>query len=149
MPGSWPPHELPNLTNENHEVTSPATRKYNCIAWAASDDTRKWWPDPFGIGHWPDGAQRQVTIQAFVDAYSDLGYVVCQSAALEQGIEKIAIYATDGLSGLVPQHAALQLEDGRWSSKLGDFEDIAHRSLDDVECPRYGRAAIYMCRIRN
>lgn len=149
MPGSWPPHELPNLTNENHEVTSPASRKYNCIAWAAGDDTRKWWPDPFGIGHWPRNAQRRVTTQAFIDAYSDLGYVVCQNAVLEHGIEKIAIYATDGLSGPEPTHASLQLEDGRWSSKLGDYEDIAHRSLDGVACLRYGRAVVYMSRARN
>ncbi len=94
MLGSWSPHELPNLTNENHEVTSLASRKYNCIAWAASDDTRWWWPDAFGIGHWPGDAQRKVTIQAFVDAYSGLGYVVCQNADLEHGIEKIAIYGS-------------------------------------------------------
>jgi hypothetical protein len=31
-----------NLTDENHEVTSPKTIEYNCIAWAANNSTR-WW----------------------------------------------------------------------------------------------------------
>ena len=37
---------FPGLRNSAYRVTSPAARDYNCIAWAAGDATRWWWPDP-------------------------------------------------------------------------------------------------------
>jgi hypothetical protein len=43
---------------------------------------------------------------------------------LEDGYEKVAIYASpDGIL----THAAKQLEDGLWSSELGQLEDVKHR----------------------
>ena len=42
--------------------------------------------------------------------------------SLEPGFEKVALYALGG----VPKHAARQLSSGRWSSKLGDLEDVEH-----------------------
>lgn len=33
---------FPNQKDDEYEVTSPQTRGYNCIAWAA-DDMEKWW----------------------------------------------------------------------------------------------------------
>src|SRR5713101_10154879 len=36
-----------------YRVTSPATRNYNCVAWAASRTDRWWWPSPFA--YWPAG----------------------------------------------------------------------------------------------
>lgn len=33
------PGDFPNLTPASHQVTSPATVAYNCIAWAALDTT--------------------------------------------------------------------------------------------------------------
>jgi hypothetical protein len=46
-----------------------------------------------------------------------------------------------------PTHAAKQLPDGRWKSKLGDFEDIEHNTVKAVEddyC--YGTVVQYMKR---
>jgi hypothetical protein len=74
MPGSWPTSELPNLNDNNCQVTSMASRRYNCIAWAARENTRWWWPDPLGVGYWPSGVQRSETPEAFVAAYSTLGF---------------------------------------------------------------------------
>ncbi|HMD98104.1 MAG TPA: hypothetical protein VKM93_12350 [Terriglobia bacterium] len=45
MSGSWLPGDFPNLNAGNHEITSAASRLYNCIAWAAGDTQRWWWPD--------------------------------------------------------------------------------------------------------
>jgi hypothetical protein len=39
----------------------------------------------------------------------------------------------------IPTHAALQLESGDWTSKLGDFEDISHSTIEAVSGPVYGR----------
>jgi hypothetical protein len=82
-------------------------------------------------------------------AYQTIGFQPCFSPALEDGIEKIAVYAVDiGNGNLFPTHAALQLESGRWASKLGDLEDIQHSSAEDVNGPIYGRPVIYMQRDR-
>ena len=94
MLGSWPIYELPNLVPETYDITSSATRRYNCIAWAAGEDFRNWWPDSFDVGYWPPGVPRQVTIQAFIRAYGALGYRPCIDGALEPGVEKIALYGT-------------------------------------------------------
>ena len=53
MSGSWNYSEFPRLTAADYQVTSPATRKYNCIAWSVDATDAKWWPDPLGIGRWP------------------------------------------------------------------------------------------------
>ena len=150
MPGSWPPHELPYLADDNCTVTSLNSRQYNCIAWAAGDDGNNWWPDPMGIGTWPAGAPRVVTLDAFIKAFETKGYKLCYNNSREDGLEKVAIYAKmDQISGVpIPTHAALQLETGEWTSKLGPFEDVRHRTIDDVNGPVYGKGVCYMSRPR-
>jgi hypothetical protein len=132
---------LPNLEAGFLE-TSPQSDLYNCIAWAAGDSARWWWPDE--DSYWPSGAPRVYEISAFLAAYQTLGYVECEDADLEAGFEKIAIYAdTKG-----PQHAARQLGDGKWTSKLGPYEDISHIHVSCVNCPLYGVAVKFMKRVR-
>jgi hypothetical protein len=146
MPGSWRASDFPNLTNQNCEIKSPRTNRYNCIAWAAGNDTHWWWPDGRGIGYWPQNVPREETLEAFIRAFATIGYHVCDNAALEAGFEKIAIYAERVGTILVPTHSALQLPDGRWTSKLGPFEDIQHRTLSDLDGPAYARAVAYLKR---
>jgi len=86
-------------------------------------------------------------MDAFAMTYGTLGYVVCQDGTLEDGYEKIVIYAK-GSSSLEPTHAARQLANGRWTSKLGQLEDIEHDSPVVVEGPSYGKAVLYMKRKR-
>ena len=128
-----PPGAFPLLSADNYRVTSPASRHYNCVAWAAGDSQRWWWPDEQEVGFWPAGVPREQTVDAFVRAYRTLGFEVCQDAALEHGFEKVAIYALDGR----PTHAARQLPGGRWSSKLGAQEDIEHER-EALDGPVYG-----------
>jgi hypothetical protein len=149
MPGSWNPGEFPSLNEGNHIITSPFDRLYNCTAWAAGITTRKWWPDRRNIGFWPKGVPRQETVGAFFQAYGTLGYKPCFSCELEYGVEKIAIYAIRDADGTeTPTHAAIQLTNGRWSSKLGDFEDISHVKPEDVTGPLYGHKIYYLSRSR-
>jgi hypothetical protein len=57
-------------------------------------------------------------------------HVEAQGRELEHGVEKVAIYVDcDG----VPTHAARQLADGTWTSKLGEWEDIQHDTLEAME----------------
>lgn len=96
---------FPNLTDENHQVTSPSTIKYNCIAWAAGNTDRWWQPG----SHWPvESVREDVGIGNLIAAFSALGYVECDDGKLEQGFEKLAIYGY----GLMYTHAARQLPDG-------------------------------------
>ena len=144
MPGSWPTNELPNLRADNCEITSVATRRYNCIAWAAGENIRNWWPDPMGVGFWPSRIPRKVTVEAFLKAYGTRGYRLCFDGSLEAGIQKIALYGKDQGNGVVPTHAALQLESGEWTSKLGPFEDIKHATVQDVDGPVYGAVICFL-----
>ncbi len=149
MPGSWPPSEFPYLDDNSCEVTSGASRRYNCIAWAAGNNTRWWWPDPMGIGYWPPDVPRAETVEAFMLAFEALGYQLCYESSLEAGIEKIVIFGKKNQQDVViPTHAALQLESGEWTSKLGPFEDIQHKTVDAVNGPVYGEFVCYMCRPR-
>lgn len=102
---------------------SPDTIDYNCIAWAAEDNTKRWDPDPWGIYYWPETVPRRSSIQAVVAAYESIGYKVCDNTGIESGFKKIAIYA-DSLD--MPKHVARQLPDGEWTSKLGDGVDVEH-----------------------
>ena len=110
----------------NYVETSPEDNRYNCIAWTFRDRTRYWWPIPFF--YWPSEVPRQVTIEAFRQLYIVNGYTVCDNGNLEAGYEKVAIYVRNQK----PTHAAKQLPNGKWSSKLSDQEDVEHDSLEDL-----------------
>jgi hypothetical protein len=147
MPGSWSTQDLPNLDTNNHVVTSPLSRRYNCIGWAAGSITQWWWP--IGRYYWPPNAPREETVEAFIHAYGTIGYIECENGSLEPGFEKIAIYAVQETGGgLTPTHAAKQMSNGRWTSKIGPLEDIEHATLENVNCRIYGEAVAYLKRPR-
>lgn len=149
IPGSWPVQDLPFLNEQNCEETSPFKRRYNCIAWAVGDTSRKWWPGIGNQGYWPPGVPREETIAAFMEAFATLGYQLCYDERLEDGVEKLAIYGIVEADGTVtPTHAARQLASGKWTSKLGDFEDISHETVDDVNGPVYGHMICCVSRPR-
>ena len=97
-------------------------------------------PNPY----WPPEAPNEETLSAFVAAYATVGYSLCQDGKQEEGFEKIAIYA-DPSTG-TPTHAAHQLVDGRWESKLGSCVDIQHDLLSELTESRYGDVVCYMKR---
>ena len=123
-------------------ITSPKTKSHNCIAYAADDQTRKWWPDKMEVDHWPDGVIREPTIEAFVAAFQTLGYEVFDSPDPEANFEKIALYTKP--SG-TPTHASKQWNNGLWRSKLGDEQDVEHE-LDGLDGIRYGAITKFMRR---
>jgi hypothetical protein len=133
---------FPGLRDTGHSITSPATPAYNCIAWAAGDDRRFWWPQD--LAYWPQGAPRELTLEAFVRAYRTVGYDLCEDGTLEAGYEKIAIYAKDS----EPTHAARQLPTGEWTSKLGREVDISHATLSGLQGDAYGTVVRFMRRAR-
>jgi hypothetical protein len=82
-------------------------------------------------------------------AYETLGYKLCLNGSLENGVEKIAIFGIKRPDGTVsPTHAALQLESGEWTSKLGPLEDVVHPDVNAVRGPVYGKVVLYVSRTR-
>lgn len=125
---------FPQLQPGTYSITSPASVYYNCIAWAASETDRRWWPMDAPDAYWPT-AERDATVDCFIRAFTLLGYEPCDDCALELGYEKVALYATGGNE---PTHMARQLPNGNWTSKLGKLEDIEHGTLSAVEGNDYG-----------
>lgn len=118
---------LPGLRDSAYSVTSEATGRYNCIAWA-SGETEDWWapvdsPDFF----WPAGFDRvaadaEVTLNLVARLFSAYGFERCPDGSPEEGVEKVALFADDGEF----LHVARQLPSGRWTSKLGQDRDVEH-----------------------
>jgi len=127
-------HLFPQLKINDFSITSSVSHDYNCVAWAARETERWWWPDPSGASYWPTDVPRVETLDAFVRTFQVFGYEVCDSAVLERGFEKIAIFADPAGT---PTHIARQLSSGRWTSKLGNLEDIEH-DLRGLEGRSYG-----------
>ena len=121
---------------------SPADCSYNCIAWATSNSSDWWEPDPFYQYYWPEEAPRKYTMEAYLAAFRSRGFEVCNDGSLEVGTEKIVIYELQGK----PKHAARQLANGNWTSKMGDFEDVEHLELSCLGGPFYGEPSVYMAR---
>lgn len=135
---------FPRLRSSRFSITSPPARKYNCIAWAAGE-AHRWWEPEVGY-YWPSGAEKAPSIEALVSAYATLGYEPCDNGELEHGLEKVAIYR----KGYSYSHAARQLEDGTWTSKLGQGFDISHelRGLTGEGPNAYGEVAVFLKRRR-
>jgi hypothetical protein len=133
---------FPRLRGSGYRIESPQDPDYNCIAHAAGDQRNRWWPDPGGWAAWPEGVPREETLEAFRAAFATLGYVPCEGAEPESGFEKVALFAD---SHGVPTHAARQVPSGRWTSKLGELEDIEH-ALHDLTGLVYGSVVLVMKR---
>jgi hypothetical protein len=134
---------FPHLAEEGYVETSPATRQYNCIAWAAGQTEAWWWPRSMEVHFWPDGVAREETLDAFVAAFATVGFLPCADGNFEFGVEKVALFARDGK----PKHAARLQADGTWTSKLGEWLDVTH-ILRGLEGPFYGTVAAYLQRAK-
>lgn len=147
-PSEWIELEFSRLRNNpTYEPKSPVDQDYNCIAFAADDTERWWWPPgPFGGGsYWPPEAPTELTVESFIAVFRTLGYELCSDGTPEEGYEKVAIYEKRG----EPTHAARQEPDGRWLSKLGQGYDIVHQALEDIGGENgYGDVAVFLRRIR-
>jgi hypothetical protein len=137
---------FPRLGYDCAATSSPA-RGYNCIAWAAGDNTR-WWepPQPWAPWfYWPSEASVGYAIDDLRSAYHTVGFEECPDGALEDESEKVALY---GSQAGVWLHAARQLPNGRWTSKLGREDDIEHGTPYELECRDYGTVIGFMKRTR-
>jgi len=136
---------FPGLRATPFRLTSPRARSYNCIGFAANAENNWWWPEGDAPTiYWPPGAPRELTVDAFAFVFVLLGYTIGGDDTHEPGIEKVALFAN---AAGTPTHAARQLASGRWTSKLGEAEDIEHE-LRALEGEIYGTVALVLKRAR-
>ncbi len=94
-----------------------------------------------GPYYWPDGLPRGIySVENYVDAFRTVGFTESPDGTLVEGVEKIVIYGMFGIG----KHAAKQLPDGRWASKLGKNVDIEHMLPDSLEGTAYGQVVVFM-----
>lgn len=127
---------FPHLTESTYRESSPKTTDYNCIAWAVGISNLFMWPNAYS--YWPPRCPYEETIDAFTTAFAFYGYKPCENAQYEEGYDKIALYAREDR----PKHAARQLANGLWTSKLGSDVDIEHE-LAGLEGTIYGHVVKY------
>ena len=138
---TWIDEAFPNIAEAGYQITSEPADEYNCIAWAAGSNT-EWWSHVIGY-RWP--AERASEVESLVQLFASMGYEICDNAELEEGIEKVVIFAQDGRWS----HATRQLENGQWTSKLGLFEDIEHSTAESLVGDFYGSVHCTMRRLRD
>ena len=137
----WIDQAFPRLAQEGYLITSQPDPRYNCIAYAAGD-TSSWLQHLPGY-RWP-GAHRSHHADSLVQVFRSLGYQTCDDSSLQPEFQKVAIYAQDSAW----THAAIQLPDGAWRSKLGSEEDIQHASPESIAGEMYGSIHCFMRRPR-
>ena len=128
------------------KITSPPNTDYNCIAWAFGKDNCWMWPeeDADGVSEWPHNACGNTSIEAFIEAFTAEGYELCTEDSKEVGTRKVALYCYPGTTECT--HAARQLDNGLWTSKLGESYDIQHSTPYTIQGRIYGNVACLLCR---
>ena len=131
---------FPNLTNEGFEIVDRPSERYNCIAYAVGDTMKWWWPD--GINYWPPWATETNRIDSLKEAFAGLGYEQCDHSDTEVGYQRVALFEVNGEM----KHAAVQMPNGRWRSKMGQGPVIEHRSPESLSYGIYGGPTAFMRR---
>ena len=126
----WIEETFPNLANSGYRITSEPAMEYNCIAWVVGSKS-EWWSHLPGY-RWP--TRRGPDVESLVQLLLSLDFELCDDRNHEPGYEKVVVFAKNGRW----THAARQLADGRWTSKLGMFEDIEHTTADSLTGDFYG-----------
>ena len=95
--------------------------------------------------YWPPEASGHFEVNDLASVFASVGYEECGDGILEVGYEKLALYE-DPDQSLGWSHAARQLSDGRWTSKIGKLWDIIHQTPDAVSGVEYGKVVRFMRR---
>lgn len=145
----------PNSRNKPLKIKSPITPKYNCVAYSLNREDI-WYEsidnDDIRNGLcvllqrsiiWPEALSKGILINNYLELYKLNGFekVNDLDISVEVGYVKIAIY---GNTEQVFTHVCRQMEDGKWVSKLGSFQDVEHDDLEVLEGSHYGKVMVVM-----
>ncbi len=125
---------FPNLTFESFKYTSEKTDDYNCAAWSIEiEDEWIQFRDPKGM--------LDVSITTYINYFTNLGFSITNDKNFEEGVKKIAIYKNEQDEF---KHVARLMSNGKWTSKIGDWEDIEHDTLEVLADRSYGKPCLIM-----
>jgi hypothetical protein len=80
---------FPGLAKSDYAITSPSSKRYNCIAWAAGDTDNWWWPSANAeVEYWPATVIRVETVDAFREVYGAVVLVMKRLIAGPHGMPK-------------------------------------------------------------
>ena len=140
-------------TDKDFSITSPEDTNYNCLAWACNYNNR-WMQPPISgteldaIVYWPSSAKKGRDISCLIEAFRAHGFEVCETWQHEVGFQKIALYINPVTNEWT--HASRELmqggDCGKWTSKLGSWNDIRHGSPFSIEGQCYGIVHCFMRR---
>jgi|SRR5271165_5196059 len=137
---------FPALKGGNgYRKTSESSTDYNCLSWALGIDWVNYATDKLPGYYWFPGVAREWEIETIKQIMEKHSYEKCDSFELEKGYEKIVFYVDESGS---PEHFARQLQNGKWTSKLGGLWDIEHDTLDCLAIPDYGTPQLVFRRKR-
>jgi hypothetical protein len=137
----------PKLVSGTYYKSSEEDLKYNCVAWVDGIKHKR-----IDFSEDEDGNPLDdyyLTSFPYFEYFESIGFELCKDSNLEAGIQKIAIFEKDNQF----KHVSIQLENGYWASKMGDFEDIVHYDVTSVEGYLYkfrsfGKVRFFMKRKR-
>jgi hypothetical protein len=153
LANKWPNLQL-GINSEITSLKDLPGNAYNCVAFALGEENSiadmliySKWVDLSACGL--DNANLTHTAEAYASLFNHFYHFErCLSADREAGYTKIALFEgydeDDELNFL---HVAIQLENGKWKSKLGNYEDIEHDSLEVLSGKLYGHPSIFMKRL--
>jgi len=139
-------------------ISSKPNINYNCIAWVGITDNEFWWPEvePYnkldGVKYkWPFKIKNSDELKYFIELFSNLGYEGVSNNIKNEHpkYRKIALFIKEDknisdINNCKCTHAARQLTNGLWASKLGRKDDIEHSNPYDLEGSAYGKLAIIL-----
>ena len=134
---------FPLLRPEDYKVTSLDDGYYNCASWAIGEGITSERYDPTdNKATWPSTLQRDTKLETFVRLYIEFfGFELCSLGNHEAGFVKLAIYSDKNMQFT---HVARQLPSGKWTSKLGDWEDIEHATPECLQSGLYGKVRTFL-----
>jgi hypothetical protein len=136
LPPEYARH-FPQLSDDNHHVTSAEETRYNCVAWAMGDQGRRWWSGRGKGWYWPTAAETD-SVETFVDMLQTKGYERLAGGLDDAPGSRVALYADRG----AVKHMAREVEPNWWTSKLAAGFDLRHR-LDALERSLYGEVVAF------
>lgn len=135
---AWLNALFPNLRRDGFTVVGPQSDLYNCIAYAAGDASQ-WWAHIPGR-YWPSHATRSERLESLIEVFAGLGFEQCHDSQVEEGYQKVTLYEERGAW----THAALQMPNGHWRSKMGEGPVIEHPNPESLSAGPYGDATTFM-----
>lgn len=135
----------PSLNDEDFEFKSHFNPFYNCLAWAINVNTIFVTMNYFQKKHGLDINNLDHSVNGYAKILEEFyNYLSCENGEYEKGFEKILLY---GDNNNLWTHAARQIKEEMWVSKLGSCENIEHKNIECLNGNTYGEPKIFMKKV--